>query len=143
MTKLASVIAGVLLVACTSEVEAPSAPTNCNKTDRSGTYLFTFTVQSGTCPAIPSTLISFDSTNTSTACTKHSEVWSEADCKLATDQTCVATQTDGTTSTTKAVMVSRQQTQNGSKLDGLYSVDIALSSGARCVGTYAITAVRQ
>lgn len=143
--KLALGLAGVLcLVACSSDAEGPPQPTSCRKTDRAGTYLFSYVVQSGDCPAIPDTLVTLGpSANPSTTCTTHAETWSEGDCKLANDSTCETTTADGTKVTNRATLVSYQRTDNGSRIEGTYSVRIAVEGGNQCMGTYQITAVRQ
>ncbi len=137
---------------CSSAADAPPAPTQCNKTDRTGTYRATAVEQSGTCGAVDPRLVSFndDGTNgASTGCTLHTDVWSEGDCKNERTFSCENQVDDSTqfggvgTVTSDSVAVSRQQTQNGSLITGTLSIRVGGTSAKACQSVYSVTYERQ
>lgn len=138
-------LVAVALLGCSgsSSDDSEPAPTACKQTDRTGTYLQHLEYQSGSCPKdLDDQIVSFNSPSGSAApgasCTVTSETWSEGDCKL---ERTVACQNPDSSST--ATVVSRQQTANGSVINGLYSVNVRLKDGSTCMGLYKITATRQ
>lgn len=157
-------IGGVSVFACGSNgtssppaPAAPPAPTACQKTDRAGTYLLTWTEHAGgTCGTIMESLVSFNAPvptmtgdgGVGSTCTVHSDVWSENDCKNERTFTCVTKVSDSTqpggfgTGTVDYVAVTRQETVNGSTVDGLVTVRLDYPTQA-CSGTYSVRYVRQ
>lgn len=149
-----------LTVGCASSSSTssePPPPTQCQKADRTGTYLLTWTEHvGGTCGPIAAQLVSFnaqtsggaggDAGTGKTSCTLHSDVWSEGDCKVERTVTCVTRVSDqsqpGGVVTADEVGVTRQETANASLIDGTISVSVDNPSGG-CRSTYAVTYVRQ
>ncbi len=143
-----------LLVACSGAVHnpdpAPAAtaehaeitpgptPVQCAKTDRHGVYLFTFTTISGDCGAVPASLVNFDDAVGVASCTSSGVTWSEGDCKKTATERCPA---DGTSPAFEATVVTTQETQDGSVMDGVETLDAPGPGG--CLGTYKLHGVRQ
>ncbi len=130
---------GFLVVGCSAE--STSAPTSCKREDRVGTYQVTFVEQSGTCGKVNSQLVSFNpgtpgSGGAGDGCTVHSERWSENDCKLERDVTCIVPP-----GSVRTVAVTRVQAANASEITG--TMTITISGPDACTGTYVTDAVRQ
>lgn len=126
-----------VLAACSSS--ASTAPTTCKKTDRTGVYRVTFSTQSGSCGDLPESLINLDASGSGTAaCTVNQQTYASGDCKLTTDETCPI-KGGGTN---HSVFVTTQETQDGSQIDGAFTIQIS-GTTADCTGTYGIKAVRQ
>ncbi len=123
-----------VLSGCASAV-SPSggAPTQCNKADRHGNYLFESTRISGNCGDIPTVLVSLDSPADPT-CMSVSNVSSQGDCKFDGVTKCAAAG-GGTLTITASVT---QQTQDGSVLTGT-----ATEETPSCVGTYDVKYTRK
>lgn len=154
--RFAAVAVLLLASACSSSNEGGSSapvPTQCNKANRVGTYKLSWTVESGDCPALPDQLVSFNESdgkaNAGTGCQIHSDVWSAGDCKNERTITCVSRVSDPSqyggygSVTNDAVAVTRQTTQDGSRIEGTISSAITTSGGASCRSIYGVTYVRQ
>ncbi len=143
------VVGSVFLAACSGTSGAPTptpapalmtdqAPLQCNKADRHGVYLFTFSVVSGNCGAIPSSLVNVDDTSNTASCSQSNETWTDGDCKKSVDEHCPAT-TNGPAFTITSI--STQETQDGSILNGTETLNAPGPYG--CLGTYSLHGVRQ
>lgn len=128
------------VVACSSSVDSEDAPTTCRRTDRAGTYLQHLERESGNCGVIDDAVVSFSTptAGSGAACTVDAEAWSEGDCKVERTVTC-----DGPDGTSTFVAVTRQQTADGSRITGIFTVSVKLRSGTTCRGTYSLTSTRQ
>lgn len=117
-------------------------PTQCKRSDRTGTYRQTSTAVNGNCGELPTEVFRLESANLVSAspvtCTITNEAWSEGDCKLERVLSC--TDTDGTSFGTA---VSRQETKDGSVISGTITLDVRLKDGRSCRGTYDTWAQRQ
>ena len=122
------------IVAGCSGSDGPAAPTQCNQDERNGVYLLHAVAVSGNCGDIPDELVNTSAGGTGN-CTSSGVVWSNSDCKLSFTNTC-----NGGMETVTAVTV--QQTQDGSVLKGIETIDVELSN-ASCTGTYDVTFTRQ
>ncbi len=111
--------------ACASSTGA-LVPAQCNKTDRHGTYLVTFTTESGNCGDVPKSLVNVDSPP---VCQILTSTWSENDCKLETTQDCNGAKSTGVTT---------QKSPDGSYLEGTLSLQTS-----SCIGTYGLAYSRQ
>lgn len=147
-------LTSVVLVGCSSGSSSSGLPppSACKQTDRTGTYLLTWTEQSGDCGKIDPGLVSLNQQSGnggSGACQIHSDVWSENDCKNERTATCITRVNDPSqyggygSITNDAVAVTRQETADGSRLDGTISMSLSASDGTTCRGTYAVVYVRQ
>ncbi len=133
----------VMVAGCSSSEEAEPPPSACRQSDRTGTYR-TVAVEEpgGTCGPIPTNLGRLDSGKTAlpAQCSVVRFIWSESDCKLETGFTCA--ESGGRTSTGSGV--TRQQTADGSRIQGTSSLTISNADGSTaCISTYSITATRQ
>ncbi len=150
-------VVALFLLGCSAETGGSSsqaqAVTSCRKDDRAGTYMMTLTKRSGSCPDIDEQLVSFDDAadgkTGGSECVVESERWSEGDCKLDRAVTCGRQYSDPTQwggyggMTSRAVVVTRQVAQDGSRLEGVYTTTVEMTDGYSCTGTYAVVAVRQ
>lgn len=137
---------GILMVTCTglalacgdSADEQDDLPSACQKEQRQGTFLFTYTEHAGgTCGPIPSAVVSLRPgavASASNGCQVTSEVWTENDCKLETSVQCPTG--------SKGTFVSRQVSADGGRLEGIVTYQLE-SGGSGCVSTYDLLAVRQ
>ncbi len=114
-----------------------ATPTQCSKTDRHGVYLVEATEQSGNCGPLPSTLVNFDDPSP-TSCTVPSRVWTNGDCKVSATVHCPADASGGAFSST---VVTTQETQDGSLLDGIQTMQIDGPRG--CLSTYNVRLTRK
>lgn len=140
-----SIAISVLVAGCSSADadDSPPPPTQCQKADRTGTYRQSYVTESGNCGKLDDVLVSFDAPAGSagapgSSCTVISERWSENDCKL--ERTVECSTPDAVSTGTG---VSRQQTQDGSRVTGTFSVNVRSRTGSTCSGFYGFTAVRQ
>lgn len=131
-----------LVAACGSETSGTPAPTSCGPegSDRVGNYLFTYTLISGNCGELPATVVSLTPgpMGAGAGCTLNSGRYVDNGCKVERDITCPAPMTGGTVRT---VASSRQETQDGSRIEG--TVSFTISGSPSCVGTYRLVAERQ
>ncbi|HYE91594.1 MAG TPA: hypothetical protein VEA38_11270 [Terriglobales bacterium] len=143
-----ALLASALLGACTVETapkndgSKPSTTASgtalvCEKTDRRGTYMMTYTTVSGNCGELPSGLANFDTPQPN--CTTKSEIWSENDCKVDDVSEC----TIDTGGKVEATTVSRQTIEDGSRIEGTMTFNATNTRAGNCFGTYKVTAVRQ
>ena len=131
--------------------QGPPPPTSCRQTDRSGTYLLTWTKSTGTCGEIPAQLVPLApqvlgdggtfAGGLGSACTIHSDVWSDGNCRNDRSFTCVV-MASGATTTIDYVTITRQETENGSTIDGTVSLRATDSAGG-CTGIYTVVYLRQ
>lgn len=144
--KILGSVALLVTSSCSSATE-DARPTSCSKSDRTGTYQQTMTRVSGTCPNVgPQVVQLTDGVATSAGvaggsggtCTTVSARWTENDCKFESAVDC--TNPD---STSRAVGVTRQVTEDGSRLEGTSTITVRLLSGESCTGTYSLVAIRQ
>lgn len=139
MPRSLALLAILFVAACASEADGPDPlPTACSLGDRAGTYLFTYTEVSGSCGPLDSQVVSLNPGpgGAGAGCTLNSERISEGDCKVERDLTC-----DTPSGSVRTVGVSRQQTQDGSVIDG--TITFNLMGRTSCTGTYRTHAVRQ
>jgi hypothetical protein len=113
-----------------------------------------WTERSGTCGEVEPELVSLDPSavveidDNGEGCELHSETLSEGGCKLERSLTCYTRVADRTMwggydlIKTRMVAVTRQVTQDGSRLDGAATVAHETSS-ASCRSTYDLLAIRQ
>jgi hypothetical protein len=127
----------VLLAVLSAACVADPAPKSCRKEDRVGAYLTSFDLVSGNCGPIRSQLIRLTGDDGVDGCVVESETWSENDCKLEREVTCTS---EGSS---RLVAVTRQTTEDGSRIEGVYSIWVSLSDGSYCSGTYNMTSSRQ
>lgn len=111
--------------------------------------MMTLSEQSGTCGSVSPGLVALDpNAGVPNGCTLHSETWSEGNCKLERVLTCSGTYSEPTTwggrgaYTNKTTAVTRQVTSDGSRLEGVMTMEIDSTSGP-CLSTYGMVAVRQ
>lgn len=114
---------------------------------RKGTYMMEFQKTSGTCLNMDPFLVELgDSSDPPptpgaaatdpTACQRTGETWSEGNCTLETKTFCPA---KGTAQSWSLIMISRQVTEDASRLEG--TADLIVSSA--CTGKYTLTATRR
>lgn len=89
---------------------------------------------------MPSSLINFDDPNSTAGCTPSGTTWSEGDCKLSTSTKCAQ---DANGVSTDATGVTTQETQDGSLLEGTFSIRMMDTRGPGCGGTYHVRYTRQ
>jgi hypothetical protein len=153
--KTAFVLAAFVLVGCTAQTE-PSASSqsqlaSCDsETERVGTYMMTLTEQAGgTCGAVPPSLVTFaPGDGVGQGCTLEYENASEGGCKIERAVKCRKQVRDDTVYggygvvDTEVVGVSRQVTQDGSRIEG--TVTVSANDGRdACLSTYSVVWVRQ
>lgn len=130
----------LFVAACASETSDP-APTTCRVEDRAGNYLLTYMLISGNCGELPAAVVSLNpgsSGSGGSGCTTNSERSVENNCKVERDVTCPAPTTGGTVRT---VASTRQETQDGSRIEG--TATFTITGSPSCVGTYGLVYVRQ
>jgi hypothetical protein len=106
-------------------------------TQRVGTYLLHYDLESGNCGTVPDSLILLNGSTQppmTQGCTVISSAWSEGNCRLDMQVRCTIS---GQTATGTAYSV--QETQDGSSLSGELSVSVV----GVCSGTYALTYTRR
>lgn len=146
-------VTGLVVAACSSGTAAssgPPLPTMCNRAERIGTYLLTWTEQSGTCGKIDPSLVSFNDTSSVMSkgdggpppCMVHTDVWSENDCKNERTFTCV-TPLSGGSATDDAVAVTHETAAGAARIEGTITISLRGSDGSSCTSTYAVVYVRQ
>lgn len=136
-----------LLFGC-SGTSSTSAPAQCQRTDRHGTYLSSYQEHSGgTCGPLTGGLVTVGGDTAGDAgsgpCSVKSELWEEGDCKLTSQVHC-----EDTTHLSDATYITHQQTADGSKITGLYSYSLRsraceLCPEDFCSSTYDVTLIRQ
>jgi hypothetical protein len=147
-----------MLSACSGADGEPAEPlpTSCSpESDRVGTYRLTWAEQSGSCGPIDSSLVALHPESGDQGvdadgfgCEVRSELISDGGCKVERSLICRDRVEDRTAwggyvvTTTDMIMVTRQVTASGSRLEGTATVAFSSNAG-RCRSTYAITAVRQ
>jgi hypothetical protein len=124
----------LFLLACSSSSQA-SLPTNCNQSDRHGTYLVHLQTVSGSCGPVPDSLVP---TAVAPSCMVTAEMWSNGNCQV--DRTLWCARPDSTVTT--ITETTRQQTQDGSVIKGGATFSTSGPSGS-CLGTYNLTYTRQ
>lgn len=113
----------------------------CSPDDRNGTYLFQYETRSGNCGDISDELVRAGEPGASN-CEQTFAQYSEGDCKLEVSFECsVPGSAPSSVNTIRATVITRQETDDGSVLAGLYSVSV--SGWDECAGTYGLTATRQ
>jgi hypothetical protein len=126
-----------LVVACSSS-SSPSQPAQCDPmTQRVGTYVLHYDVESGNCGAINDSLIILNGMTAPPmmqGCTFVSSGWSEGNCRYDTQFQCTI---NG--QTFMATGYSVQETQDGSLLTGEASVSVP----GICSGMYRLTYTRR
>jgi hypothetical protein len=139
MTRWILLCAGAL-VGCGSSSSGSPPPTSCDPaTDRLGTYLFHYDRIGGNCGQVDDQLVSLNPGPGApvNSCVINSERITEGGCKIERDGTCRAP--DGTL--VRTVMSSRQETEDGSFLDG--TATFTISGPVTCTGTYRVSGTRQ
>tara|TARA_A100001037_G_C14892509_1_gene519075 strand:+ start:196 stop:624 length:429 start_codon:yes stop_codon:yes gene_type:complete len=118
---------------------------DCRFSDRSGSYLTTFTLVSGNCGEIPSTLINIDHDGSEPTppdgCIYETHTWSGDQCELQTVQKCIV-ESDNTSSRTTAI--TQQDDSSGDTISGTISMEIRNNDNSpKCTGTYNVLYERQ
>ncbi len=140
MIKLLCLLTLLTAGCASSSLSTPPKPTACNQADRHGVYEMSASVVSGDCPALPTTLVNFDDPKLAAGCVKSGTTWSDNDCKLSTSTTCAG---DVNAAPSEGTGVTTQETQDGSILDGTFTLQIKDPKGPGCLGTYHVTYTRQ
>jgi hypothetical protein len=118
---------------------------SCSSDERSGTYLSTFTEQSGNCGPIPEQLGRLDDAEAlpDTCALDAEDRWSEAECKLERAFTCEEPGV-GEGVTAAYVAVTEQTDEDGGSLTGTLTVTVFEPDGSvMCKSTYRTTIERQ
>ena len=119
---------------------------DCQFSHRSGSYLVSFSLISGNCGEIPSTLVALNHDGSSPTppegCTYETHTWSGDQCELQTVQTCIV-ESDNTSSKTTAI--TQQEDSSGNRINGTMSMEIRNDNdnSLKCTGTYDILYERQ
>jgi hypothetical protein len=127
-------------------VNACGQNVDCQFSDRSGSYLVSFTLISGNCGEFPSTLVPLNHDGAEPTppegCTYETHAWSGDQCELQTVQTCII-ESDNTSSKTTAI--TQQNDSSGDKITGTMSMEIRDhdDDSLKCAGTYDILYERQ
>jgi hypothetical protein len=131
-------IAALATVGCSGESGTPE----CDRTDRSGTYLFEYSQRDGgTCGDLPDYVgrLDVDAPIPAECTLTADDDWSPDLCKLTRSMSCL--DTDGVT--VNGTAITEQQDSEGDVLSGLYTVELRDSGGTLCMSTYNLTATRQ
>ena len=139
LTSIGLFVAALAASSCSAHAKSDS-PTSCNKADRHGTYLAEFAQQSGNCGPVASQLENLDDTTPiGDGCVITNKTWSNGDCETTGTVRCPGHPPGGGTIT--VTIVSRQETQDGSILDGTETININAPGG--CTSTYSVRLTRQ
>jgi hypothetical protein len=138
---LASV--ALLATSCSSGDDTGGKPTACKRSDRTGTYQFTYFTQSGDCGDLPTEVARIESGNATVTgvakCTTSNEKWSNNDCTFESTASCVTPE-----ATSTGTGITHQETKSGSWLSGTSTIEVRKPNGTFvCRGTYKISASRQ
>ena len=134
----------VLLISCGNDHSKP----DCDKTDRDGTYRVTTTYNGGSCGDLGSFYVQFkEGTDTTYDCVTNYEEWSNDDCTLQRNLTCMVMVYDSGNGTTSTVTVDWNQTSTQQDDDGrVFYANVSMSehgnNGFNCSGTYFFTYTR-
>ncbi len=123
----------VLALATSCAGEDPDPPTECDRSDRRGTYLVQYSERDGNCGPLPDELVILpaDADATSEAgCRIDNEQWSRGDCRYDADVSC----SDGSGFVGYAVA----QDETASRLEGRVTL-----TGLNCRSTYDVTWTRE
>ena len=114
----------------------PGLPSSCDPTDRSGSYMVCAELATGDCGSLGCELVN-DLSAVPADCILDSENWTDSNCTLERTVTCTDTTT---TDVTRTIAVTRQQNEDGSRIEGGMSMQTTTASGVNiCSGSYNVT----
>lgn len=131
--RFAALLLVLAVAACSDAPAEATRPASCKRGDRAGTYYLQGTETSGTCGRFADGLATLSSGPPSAGCEINAERWSEGDCKLERDLTCIQGWL-----TTRTVAVTRDEIGDGSRLSGTVTI-----TQDDCRSTYSVVATRQ